>query len=159
MQDWRQNVTCRPALIPNSCMHLSCIRATCLFRCILHLIFHIIFDEEYKLWSPRYVFFSILLHFIPLRSTYSALKYPQSVFLSLMWETTFHTLQSASRIMMLYNLNFTFLDSRLEDKKFWTELQQAFREFKVLLIFSRMQFLFVTVFPSIWTVPYFRSIC
>jgi hypothetical protein len=44
--------------------------------------------------------------------------------------------------MILYTFNFIFLDSKLEDKIFYTERQQAFPDFSLLLIVSRIQFWF-----------------
>jgi hypothetical protein len=45
--------------------------------------------------------------------------------------------KTTSRIMVLYILTFTLLDSR--KTKDWTEYQQAFSEFDLFLIFSWMQ--------------------
>jgi hypothetical protein len=58
----------------------------------------------------------------PLRSKYPSqhpiLKHPPP-FIS---ETKFHThKQPQVKIVLLYNLTFPFLDSRREDKRFWTE--------------------------------------
>jgi hypothetical protein len=48
----------------------------------------------------------------------------------------------------LHILIFTFLDSRREDKRFWTAWKQAFPEFSLLLISSWMQFWSVNVDPK-----------
>jgi hypothetical protein len=37
--------------------------------------------------------------------------------------------------------------------------RRALPEFSLLLIFFWIKFWFVTVFPNIWTVPHFQSIC
>jgi thiaminase len=58
-----------------------------------------------------------------------------------MWETKFH-----SHTKQLTELWFcTFLDSRREDKRLWTEWWQAFSDFSLLLISSWMQFWTVSV--------------
>jgi hypothetical protein len=49
--------------------------------------------------------------------------------------------------MVVYNLTFTFLDSRRDDKRLWTEWYQAFPEFSLLLISSWIQFWSVSVVP------------
>jgi hypothetical protein len=53
--------------------------------------------------------------------------------------------------MVLYVLTFTFLDSRRDDKRLWTEWQQAFPEFSLLLISSWIQFWSVSVVPVIYS--------
>jgi len=45
--------------------------------------------------------------------------------------------------MILYIFNFIFVDSKLEDNIFYTERQQAFPDFSVLLIVFRIQFSFL----------------
>jgi hypothetical protein len=52
------------------------------------------------------------------------------------------------RIIVLYILTFTFLDSRWEDKWLETKQQQAFPEFSLLLISSCIQFWSVSVDPK-----------
>jgi hypothetical protein len=53
--------------------------------------------------------------------------------------------------MVLYILTFTFLDSRRDDKRLWTERYQALLEFSLLLISSFKQFWFVSAVLNIWT--------
>jgi hypothetical protein len=48
----------------------------------------------------------------------------------------------------LYILMFKLSDSNREDRRFWTEWQQALPEFCLLLICSRIKFWFVTVLPK-----------
>jgi hypothetical protein len=45
----------------------------------------------------------------------------------------------------LYVLHLWFVDSRQEDKWFWTEWQQGLCEFTLLLVFSWIKFWFVIV--------------
>jgi hypothetical protein len=57
-------------------------------------------------------------HLIPLRSKYSSqnpvLKHPQSLS---MRDQVSHPYKTTGRIMVLYILSFTFLDSRQDDKR------------------------------------------
>jgi hypothetical protein len=46
-----------------------------------------------------------------------------------------HPYKTTGRITGFYILTFTFLDSKRDDKRLWTEWQQAFPEFSLLLIF------------------------
>jgi hypothetical protein len=52
-------------------------------------------------------------------------------------------------------LVFIFLNSKREDKRFWTEWQHAFPEINLLLISSSMPFLFVNVIPKYWNFAMF----
>jgi hypothetical protein len=49
---------------------------------------------------------------------------------------------------ILHSQMFTFLESRREDRRFWTEWLQALPEFTLLLISSKIKFWFVTVVPK-----------
>jgi hypothetical protein len=61
-----------------------------------------------------------------------------------MWATKFHThTKTTGKIIVLCILIFTFSDSKLEDKRFFTEYQQAFPDFNLLLISSWTEFCFV----------------
>jgi hypothetical protein len=51
-----------------------------------------------------------------------------------------HPYKTTDTIRALYILIFTILGSRLEDKRFCTEWQQAFPECSLLFIYSRMEF-------------------
>jgi hypothetical protein len=55
-------------------------------------------------------------------------------------EKVSHPYNTTGRIMVLYILTFTFLDSRQKDKRPWTKQQQAFPEFILLLISSCMKY-------------------
>jgi hypothetical protein len=58
-----------------------------------------------------------------------------------------HSYKITGEIIFLYILIFTFLASKLEDKRFFTGWQQAFLEFNLLLISSAMKSLFVGIVP------------
>jgi hypothetical protein len=63
-------------------------------------------------------------YFIPLRSKYSPkhlCQTPSAYALPLMWDQVSHPHKTTGRIMILYILTFTFLDSSQEDKRLWTE--------------------------------------
>jgi hypothetical protein len=64
-----------------------------------------------------------------------------------MSESKVHTHTKLQEKYSLYVLISTFLDSRREDKRFWTECQQALPELN-LLISSWIKFWFVTVVPK-----------
>jgi hypothetical protein len=51
-----------------------------------------------------------------------------------------HPYKTTSTIIVLYILIFIFSDSKLEDKRFCTEWQQAFHDFSLLLISSWIKF-------------------
>jgi hypothetical protein len=50
--------------------------------------------------------------------------------------------------VVLYILSSIFLDSKLEHKRFWTQWQQTFSEYKTLVIALRMQYRLVNVVPK-----------
>jgi hypothetical protein len=56
-----------------------------------------------------------------------------------------HPYKTTGKITVLYILIFIFWDSRREDKRFWTEWQQALLEFNLLLISSWIRLSFVIV--------------
>ena len=58
-----------------------------------------------------------------------------------------HSYKTTGEIIFLYISIFTFLDSKLQDKRFFTKWQQASPEFNLLLISSAMKFLFVSIVP------------
>jgi len=59
-----------------------------------------------------------------------------------------HPYKTTGKTVVLYILIFTYLHSKLEDKRFCTEWQQAFPEFTLLLISSCIEFGFVRVIPK-----------
>jgi hypothetical protein len=52
--------------------------------------------------------------------------------------------------MVLYILTFTFLHSRREDRRLWTERQQVFPEFGLLLISSLCRFITGHITAVFW---------
>jgi hypothetical protein len=99
---------------------------------------------------PHYTVFSC--HFIPLWSKCSP-EHPVLNTLSLctsihVRDQVSHQLWITGKIIVLYILIFKFLVSRREDRRFWTEWQQALPEFDLLLISSWIRFWFVIVVPK-----------
>jgi len=70
------------------------------------------------------------------------------MFLPLVRDQVSQPYKTKDKIMVLYILIFKFLDSRLEDKRFCTEWQQAFLDFNLLLIPSWIEFWFVKFIPK-----------
>jgi hypothetical protein len=70
-----------------------------------------------------------------------------------MWATRFltHTNNRQNHISVYLKLN--IFDSKLEDKRFCTEWQQALPDFNLLLIPSWIEFWFVTAVNNILNVP------
>jgi hypothetical protein len=66
-----------------------------------------------------------LCYFIPLRSKYSpqhpVLKHPQSIRFPQCQRPSLRSTKTTGRIMVLYILTFTFLDSRWENERHRTE--------------------------------------
>ena len=56
-----------------------------------------------------------------------------------------HPYQTTRNVIVLYILVFKFLESKMEDKIFYTERQQALPEFNLFLISSWTEFRFITV--------------
>ena len=150
---------------PKSCTHLpllSPISARCSAHFILlDFITRKIFGEE------RISLSSSLCSFLHSPVTSSLLV--QNILLSPLFSNTLnlrpslnvsdqvsHPCNTTGRNIILYILVFKFIDSKLEDKRICTKLQQALSDFNLLLISFLIEFCFVVVFPNISTLPPFQ---
>jgi hypothetical protein len=88
-------------------------------------------------------------YFLPLRSNCSPqhliLKHPPSLYSYLnMRNEPSHPYKTTGETVFFYILIFMSLDSRWDNKRFWTECKKAFPKWKLLLMFSWIfRFLFV----------------
>ena len=133
---------------------LSPIRATCLTHLILlDFITRTILGEQYRSLSSSFCSFlhspvtsSLLGPNILLRTLFSnTLSQYSSLNVSDQVSTP---IQHNRKITVLCILTCKFLDSKLQDKRFCTKWQQAFPDFRLLLISSRLKFLFRKFVPK-----------
>jgi hypothetical protein len=76
------------------------------------------------------------------------LKHPHSLRSTLnVSDQVSHPFKTTDKIIVIYILICIFLDSKIEDKRFFTDRWQDFPNFKLLLISSGIEFLFFKVFP------------
>jgi hypothetical protein len=106
--------------------------------------------KEYKLWSSSLCSFlqppvasSLLDPHILLNNLFSnTLSLCSSLNVR---DQVSHPCRTTGKIIVLNTLIFKVLDSRREDKRFWTEWWKALPEFNFLLISSWIRFWFVIV--------------
>jgi hypothetical protein len=99
----------------------------------------------------HYAIFSMirLPHFyVQISSSTSVLRNPQSMYSLKVRDQVSHPYSTTGKILVMFILIFRFFDMRQEDRRFWTEWQQAFPEFNLLLNSLRMSFWFVSVVPK-----------
>ena len=145
-------------LVYNFPIHASCPAHIILFD----LITWIMCGEQYRL------LISSLYSFLHTPVTSSSLD--SNILLNTLFSNTLslrswvsvsdqvpHPYTTTSEIIVLYILLFTFLDSKLEDKRFCTEWWEAFPEFNPLLISSWIDCDSLRLFPNFWNVPNFQG--
>jgi len=131
------------------------IHATCPAHLILDLVTWIIMGEEYRSYNSSCTSFPPppSCYPVPLRPKYSSqhpiLKHFQPTFLPQCDEVS-HQYKITGRFVVLCIVTTTCLDSKLEDKGFWTNWWQAFPDFSMLVISPWIEFRFVRV-PNICT--------
>jgi hypothetical protein len=130
---------------------LSPIRATCSAHLIIDLITEWYLVRTTEIYVPHYVVLftpvisSLLDPNIPINTLFSHTL--SLMFLSQCgWPNFIPT--KTSKIIVPCILIFIFLGSKLEDKRFCTEWEQAFPDFKLLLISPWIELWFVRVVPK-----------
>lgn len=111
-------------------------------------------------WKIRKYFIFIILQLI---SSFSRLLSRIPIFYSLpCWQTPIYVLplrrkskdqshKTKDRVELLHSLTYALLLTRMEDRIFRTKQQQAFTEFGLLLTYSWITFLFVTIIQALKT--------
>jgi hypothetical protein len=111
--------------------------------------------------APCYAVFSTLLSchpsFIQIFSLSPCSQTPVAYAPYVSQTQVLNSYRTTGKITVLSMLIFRFLDSRWEDRSFWSEWQQALQGFN-LLISSSIKFWSVTLTPNIWTVTPFQTL-
>jgi hypothetical protein len=144
---------------PKPCMHLSSSHPTTCFAhlSLLGFITRIIIREPYRAQSSS---LGSLLHSPVISSLLDPNILLSTLFLKNLSlhsslsvsDQVSHPYKSRDKSIFLCISVPTFLDSKLEDKRLFTELQQAFPDFTILLIYSRMGFYFVNFVAIIFCI-------
>ena len=77
-------------------------------------------------------------YFLPLRSKYLLQDLQPTYTSNSVTDQVSSTYKTPGKIMALCNFIFTLLDRKWEDKRFWTEWQQALHKLNLRLVSSRM---------------------
>jgi hypothetical protein len=107
--------------------------------------FKLYLEKSTSYEAPRYVVFSTLLS-LHLSSVQIFSSTPCSSFN--IRDQVSHPYRATGKIIVLFILIFKFLDSWREDRRFWTEWQQALPEFNLLLISYWIKFWLGIVVPK-----------
>jgi hypothetical protein len=143
-------------------VHLLPIRATCSVHLILlYFMILIILNEEHRSRSSAlrsFIHPLVTISFFGPNILLSTLFSKPSVYvLPLISEIKFYTHTEPQAKLWSCNSNFHAFDSRRQDRRLWTERQQALQELNIFLISSWIKFWLLLLFPHILAVTYFQT--